>query len=229
MSTRPRILVVEDDPRTSASVALYLRHGGYDVAIAASGTEALEEVARTPPDLLVLDLMLPGIDGLDVCRTLRERSDVPIIMLTARSIEEDRLRGLEAGADDYVTKPFSPRELVARVQAVLRRARPPRTVTRIGRVEIDPGLRQVRRDGKPLAVTATEFRILEALLSVPGRAFTRAELAERAFGDDHDALDRTVDAHIMNLRRKIETGPKPEIIVTVFGTGYRIMAEPDGR
>jgi DNA-binding response OmpR family regulator len=222
--SKSRILVVEDDPRTSAAVALYLRHGGYDVATAASGLAALDEAARTPPDLVVLDLMLPEVDGLEVCRTLRSRGDVPIIMLTARSTEDDKLRGLESGADDYVTKPFSPRELVARVGAVLRRARPSMdAVVRIGEIEIDRDLRQVRRLGAPVAVTAGEFRILDVLLSAPGRAFTRSELAERAFGHDYDALDRTIDAHIMNLRRKIEPDrSRPTVIVTVFGTGYRI-------
>jgi DNA-binding response OmpR family regulator len=226
---KSRILIVEDDPRTSASVALYLRHAGYDVDVASSGTEALERAADRPPDLLVLDVMLPGVDGVEVCRALRARSEVAIIMLTARTVEEDRLRGLEAGADDYVTKPFSPRELVARVGAVLRRARPARPPVRIGDVEIDPLLREVRRAGRPVPVTATEFKLLEVLLSVPGRAFTRDELAERAFGHGHDALERTIDAHIMNLRRKLERDrARPAVIVTVFGTGYRLGAGADG-
>jgi DNA-binding response OmpR family regulator len=221
---RGRILVVDDDPRTSASIALYLRHAGYDVDVAADGAAALVAAAATPPDLLVLDLMLPEIDGLDVCRTLRARSAVPIIMLTARSTEADTVRGLESGADDYVTKPFSPRELVARVTAVLRRTRPASGIVRIGDVEIDMGLRQVRRKGEAVAVTATEFRLLEALASVRGRAFTRAELAERAFGHDYDGLERTIDVHVMNLRRKLERGrgTPPALIVTVFGVGYRL-------
>ena len=227
---KPRILVVEDDARTSASVALYLRHAGYDVEEASSGTEALERVAAASPDLLVLDVMLPGVDGVEVCRTLRARSNVAIIMLTARAIEEDRLRGLEAGADDYVTKPFSPRELVARVGAVLRRVKPTPAAVRIGEIEIDPGLREVRRAGRAVAVTATEFKLLDVLLSVPGRVFTRGELAERAFGHDHAALERTIDAHIMNLRRKLERDrANPSVIVTVFGTGYRLGGGADGR
>ncbi|HEX6973071.1 MAG TPA: response regulator transcription factor [Vicinamibacterales bacterium] len=220
---KSRILVVEDDPRTSAAVALYLRHAGYDVDVVSSGPDALERAAAVRPDLLVLDVMLPGVDGIEVCRALRARTDVAIIMLTARAIEDDRLRGLEAGADDYVTKPFSPRELVARVGAVLRRAKPVRRTVRIADVEINLELREVRRGGRAVAVTATEFRLLEALLSVPGRAFTREELAERAFGHDHEALDRTIDAHIMNLRRKLERDrTNPDVIVTVFGTGYRL-------
>ena len=227
---KSRILVVEDDPRTSASVTLYLRHAGYDVDVAASGPEALERAAATPPDLLVLDVMLPGIDGIEVCRTLRARSNVAIIMLTAKTIEEDRLRGLDAGADDYVTKPFSPRELVARVGAVLRRAKPFRQPIRIADVEIDPELREVRRSGRTVAVTTTEFKLLEVLMSVPGRAFTREELAERAFGHDHGALDRTIDVHIMNLRRKLERDrSRPLVIVTVFGTGYRLGGGPDAQ
>lgn len=222
---KSRILVVEDNPRTSASVALYLRHAGYDVEVASSGTEALERAAAPPPDLLVLDVMLPGVDGVEVCRTLRARSNVAIIMLTARTVEEDRLRGLEAGADDYVTKPFSPRELVARVAAVLRRAKPSVAPVRIGDIEINPELREVRRGGRAVAVTATEYKLLEVLMSVPGRAFTRDEIAERAFGQDHDALERTIDAHIMNLRRKLERDrSNPSVIVTVFGTGYRLGA-----
>ena len=221
--SRPRILVVEDDPRTSASVALYLRHGGYEVAVATSGIDALEEAARTPPDLLVLDLMLPGVGGLEVCRTLRARGDVPIIMLTARSTEDDTLEGLAAGADDFVTKPFSPRELVARVGAVLRRARPQPDVLRVGPVEIDLGARIVRRQGRAITLTPAEFRILEALAAGRGRPLTRAQLAERAFGHEYEALDRTIDAHVMNLRRKIEPDrATPTIVLTVFGVGYRL-------
>jgi DNA-binding response OmpR family regulator len=226
---RPRVLIVEDDTRTASSLVLYLQHGGYDVSVAASGTAALDEVERVRPDLLVLDVMLPGLDGLEVCRALRDRSRVPIIMLTARSTEEDTLRGLRAGADDYVTKPFSPRELVARVDAVLRRARPPQRTVRIGEVEIDLDLRAVRRRGRRVALTATELKLLEALASTPGRAFTRDELSVHAFGFDRDALDRTIDAHIMNLRRKIEPNrTTPSIVVTVFGTGYRLGVPDDG-
>ena len=225
---KARILVVEDDPRTAASVALYLRHGGYDVVTAATGSEALDEIGRALPDLLVLDLMLPEVDGLEVCRVLRERCQVPVIMLTARSTEQDTLDGLAAGADDYVTKPFSPRELVARVAAVLRRTRPVRDVVTCGEVEIDRGERTVRRRGKLVAVTPAEFAILGVLASAPGRAFTRAELAERSFGHDYEALERTIDAHVMNLRRKVEADrTEPRVIVTAFGIGYRLGA-PDG-
>src|SRR5688572_20123571 len=229
--TKRRILVVEDDDRTAAALVLYLQHGGYEVVVAPTGLAALEEAVRFRPDLLVLDVMLPGLDGLEVCRTLRGRSGVPIIMLTARSTEEDTLRGLGAGADDYVTKPFSPRELVARIDAVLRRAGPPRRRLRFGEVEIDLELRTVRRRGRRVALTSAEFSLLDAMASTPGRAFTRAELGERAFGHDHDALDRTIDAHIMNLRRKVELDRgNPAVVLTVFGTGYRLGdADDDDR
>jgi DNA-binding response OmpR family regulator len=220
------ILVVDDDPRTSRSVELYLRHAGYDVTIAADGNTALAVADATAPALLVLDLMLPGADGLDVCRTLRTRTSVPIIMLTARSTENDKLRGLEAGADDYMTKPFSPRELAARVGAVLRRARATGEVVRVGDVEIDVIRRQVRRRGVAVPVTPTEFRLLEALAAVPGRAFTRTELVDRAFGRDSEALERTIDVHVLNLRRKLSPPPHRGrgVITTVFGTGYRLEA-----
>lgn len=226
---KTHILVVEDDARTSASLSLYLRHAGYEVTTAANGIDALELAAAQRPSLIVLDLMLPGADGLEVCRTVRATTNVPIIMLTARSTEEDKLRGLESGADDYVTKPFSPRELVARVGAVLRRAQPARGLVQAGpdgEIEIDLGLRQVKRRGRVVNLTATEFRLLEALAAMPGRAFTRAELAQRAFGHDYEALERTIDVHVMNLRRKIEPDRyrRPAVLVTVFGTGYRLEA-----
>jgi DNA-binding response OmpR family regulator len=206
-----------------------LKHAGYEVDAVVSGSDALARAMSAPPSLVVLDLMLPGVDGLEVCRTLRRTSRVPIIMLTARSTESDKLRGLDSGADDYVTKPFSPRELVARIGAVLRRAQPPRTTLRAGDVEVDLDRREVRRQGRSVAVTATEFRLLEVLASTPGRAFTRSELAERAFGHEHDALERTIDVHIMNLRRKLEPERtrRPGVILTVFGTGYRLRGEAD--
>jgi DNA-binding response OmpR family regulator len=171
--------------------------------------------------------MLPGVDGLEVCRAVRSSSDVPVIMLTARSTEEDKLRGLGVGADDYVTKPFSPRELVARVHAVLRRTRGPRVACVRG-VEIDLDLRTVRRSERIVSVTPTEFRILEVLASAPGRPFSRTELADRVFGYERDAQARTLDAHVMNLRRKIERDPRrPAVVVTVFGVGYRLGRDDD--
>jgi len=154
-----------------------------------------------------------------------------VSMLTARAMEDDKLRGLDSGADDYVTKPFSPRELVARIGAVLRRARPAAAVIRCGDVEVDLALRQVRRAGVPVSLTATEFRLIEALASAPGRAFTRSELADRAFGHGHEALERTIDVHVMNLRRKLEPerSRRSAVILTVFGTGYRLGSHTDGR
>jgi two-component system, OmpR family, response regulator ResD len=225
VTMRSRVLVVEDNTRTQEAIALYLRHAGYEVDLAATGPDALAMTAERQPDLIVLDLMLPGLSGLDVCRTLRARTEVPIIMVTARTTEEDKLEGLRSGADDYVTKPFSPRELVARVATVLRRARPAPRVIAAGGVEIDLTAREVRRDGEVMPMTPAEFRLLEVLASSPGRAWTRTDLAERAFGHDYEALDRTIDAHIMNLRRKIERDrTKPELIQTVFGIGYRFHA-----
>jgi len=226
MPTAPfRILVVDDDAQTVSAIRLYLERDGFDVAVAADGREALKLASATPrPDLIVLDLMLPGMDGLEVCRRLRSHSDVPIIMLTARSTEEDRLEGLELGADDYVVKPFSPRELTARVHAVLRRVPgadgPP---IRVGPVTIDAARHEVTVHGTRVGLTPREFRLLEVLARAPGRAFTRAELVERAFGTDSEALDRTIDAHVVNLRRKIEADPgRPALIETVFGVGYRL-------
>jgi DNA-binding response OmpR family regulator len=230
MTPRPRVLVVDDDPKTVASVRLYLEHAGFEVAAAADGRAALARARAAPaPDLIVLDLMLPGLDGLEVCRRLREESPVPIIMLTARSTEEDRLQGLELGADDYVVKPFSPRELAARVRTVLRRVPgsgegPPLVV---GSLTVDPARREVTVAGRSVALTPREFRLLEVMARAPGRAFTRAELVERAFGADSEALDRTVDVHVVNLRRKLEPDPaNPTRIETVFGVGYRLKAEP---
>jgi DNA-binding response OmpR family regulator len=225
----PLILVVDDDAKTALAVRLYLEHAGCEVASASDGRQALARAESEPrPDLVVLDLMLPGLDGLEVCRRLREISDVPIIMLTARSTEEDRLEGLELGADDYVIKPFSPRELAARVRAVLRRLPgasdgPP---LRLGELMVDPARHEVRWSGRQVELTPREFRLLETLARAPGRAFSRAELIERAFGADSEALDRTIDAHVANLRRKLEEGSAtPSPIETVFGVGYRLRAD----
>jgi DNA-binding response OmpR family regulator len=224
-----RILVVDDSAVTTETVALYLRHAGHDVLTAANGRDALRLATGERPDLIVLDIMLPLIDGLEVCRNLRARSAVPIIMLTARTSEADRLRGLDAGADDYVTKPFSPRELVARVAAVLRRTGPRENALRAGPLEIDRLAHDVRWSGASVPTTPAEFRLLEVLVSSPGRAWTRSELADRAFGVGHDVLERTIDAHIMNLRRKLEPDRgEPQFIETVFGVGYRFR-HPDAR
>jgi len=222
-----RILIVEDDAKTSAAIELYLRDAGYETAVAANGRRAVELARARKPDLVVLDRMLPELDGMDVCRALRAESAVPIIMVTARATLEDRLEGLDHGADDYVTKPFSPRELVSRVRAVLRRAEPREEAEAallvVGDLEIDPARHEVRAGGADVFVTAAELRILLALARSPGRTFTREELVRRAFGDDHEALDRTIDVHIKNIRRKIEADPsQPRRIVTVFGVGYKL-------
>jgi DNA-binding response OmpR family regulator len=222
-----RILVVEDDTKTADLVSLYLERAGFQVYRAADGTTALESLRTVRPDLVILDLMLPGLDGWQVCQRLRAESDVPIIMLTARVSENDKLHGLTLGADDYVTKPFSPRELVARVQAVLRRSReagPPGQI-QVGDLVIDLASREVRLGHRRVSLTPAEFRILAVLASEPGRAFSRALLLERAFGYDFAGVDRNIDMHIMNLRRKLEDDSRrPRYIKTVYGLGYKLEA-----
>jgi two-component system, OmpR family, alkaline phosphatase synthesis response regulator PhoP len=212
-----RILIIEDDPKTASVLDLYLRNAGYRTMIAATGDEGLALARSQRPDLVLLDLMLPGMGGLEVCRRVREVSPLPIIMLTARSTEEDKLRGLGLGADDYIAKPFSPREVVARVAAVLRRSG---ASFSDGDLSLDPESREVVLRGERVVLTAVEFAILEKFLRAPGRVFTRDELLR-----GEDALDRTVDVHIKNLRRKIEVDrAKPTRIVTVFGVGYKFVA-----
>jgi DNA-binding response OmpR family regulator len=215
---RRRILLVEDDPKTRATVALYLQREGYDVAVAEDGVQALEMAREREPHLVVLDLMLPRLDGMGVCRALRESSSTAIIMVTARSTEEDKLAGLDLGADDYVTKPFSPRELMARVRAVLRRAAEDDIVEAAG-IAVDRVRREVRVAGAEVPLTPTEVRLLDVLMRAAGRTFTRQELVERVLGEEYEGLDRTVDVHVMNLRRKL--GQAGKAIVTVFGAGYR--------
>jgi DNA-binding response OmpR family regulator len=228
----PDVLVVDDDRKTVDLIRLYLEREGYRVRVAYDGGQALAAVRDLPPELVVLDLMLPRVDGLDVCQAVRRESDVPIVMLTARSTEEDKLAGLELGADDYLTKPFSPRELVARVKAVLRRtARQPaepdeadEAVQRVGGLELDRRSRQVRVEGRPVELTRREFDLLGVLARTPGRAFSRFELLERAFGVDYDGLERTVDVHMSSLRRKIEPDPaRPRYVLTVYGVGYKLV------
>src|SRR5262245_4577039 len=225
-----RILVAEDDPKQANLIRLYLEREGHSVLVVGDGRRALEYSRTRRPDLLVLDVMMPGVDGLDVCRILRAESEVPILLLTARSTEDDKLLGLDLGADDYVTKPFSPRELAARVRALLRRAGksapPAGSPVVVGDLEIDSARFEVRVDGRPVMLTAKEFGILEALAAEPGRVFTRAQIIEKAFGFDQYVLERTVDAHVMNLRRKIERDPaEPRYVQTVYGRGYR-LAQP---
>jgi len=202
---------------------MYLRHDGFRTELARSGTEGLEKARETTPDLVVLDLMLPGLGGLEVCKTLRAESTVPIIMLTARSTEHDKLLGLELGADDYVTKPFSPRELVARVKVVLRRVEPAVDKIVVGELVLDPAARELVVRGAPVTLTAAEYRLVETFMRAPGRVFSRDELMQRAFGSSYEGLDRTIDVHIKNVRKKIEADrTNPKRIVTVFGLGYKL-------
>ncbi len=219
------ILVVDDEARIVKLVRDYLERAGFHVLDALDGEMALTLARREQPDLIILDLMLPGVDGLDVCRRLRRESGVPIIMLTARVEEADRIVGLELGADDYVTKPFSPRELVARVRATLRRASGevgPPTVLRAGDVELDTASLMASVAGVPVDLTPTEFQLLATLVRQPGRIFSREQLLEAVHGVAFDGYDRSVDSHIKNLRRKIEPDPrKPSYIQTVYGVGYR--------
>lgn len=221
------VLIVEDDPNTTEIVGIYLRRDGHKVLMAADGLEGLRLAREARPDLVVLDLMLPGLDGMEVCRILREESEVPIVILTARVEEEDRLAGLNLGADDYLTKPFSPRELAARVRAVLRRTARDALEQGIlelaqGDVKVDLRHHAAYLKGTPLSLTPTEFRLLALLMREPGRTFTREQIIERAFGYDFDGFDRTVDAHVSNLRRKLEADPeKPHYIHTIYGIGYR--------
>jgi DNA-binding response OmpR family regulator len=220
------ILVVDDDRKIVDLVRLYLEKDGYRVLAAYDGHQALEEARRSRPDLILLDLMLPGVDGLEVCRTLQGESEVPIIMLTARTTDEDKLIGLELGADDYVTKPFNPREMVARVRAVLRRVDRERdqgpTQISVGDLTIDRRRHEVRVRERLVHLTPTEFRLLEVLAGEPGRAFDRLELLDRVFGHDFAGYERTVDVHIKNLRKKIEPDPsRPSYVGTVYGVGYK--------
>lgn len=225
--TGKRVLVVDDDVKTVDLVKLYLNRDGYKVLTAYDGTEALRLFREGHPDLVVLDLMLPGIDGLKVCRTIRVESDVPIIMLTAKTTEQDRLTGLDQGADDYVSKPFSPRELAARVRVVLRRfsgeslQRGPAEV-KSGELTVNFNTYEVFIAGKPVSLTPIEFKLLGALVREPNRVFSRGELIEKALGYDFGGFDRTIDVHILNMRRKLEPDPDhPRYIKTVYGAGYK--------
>ena len=220
------ILVVDDEARILKLVRDYLERAGFAVLTARDGEAALTLARIEQPDLIVLDLMLPGVDGLDVCRRLRQESGVPIIMLTARVEEADRIVGLELGADDYVTKPFSPRELVARVRATPRRANGqlgPPSIVRAGEIELDTGSLETIVAGRRIELTATEFQLLVALARQPGRIFSREQLLEAVHGVSFDGYDRSVDSHIKNIRRKIEPDPRqPRYIQTVYGIGYRL-------
>ena len=222
---RQRILVVDDDPDIRRLVSAYFDRDGMEVITAEDGETALVQEATQQPDIVVLDLMLPGIGGLDVLRTIRARGPRPIVLLTARDEVTDRVLGLELGADDYLTKPFHPRELVARVHSVLRRAQAPSSTwtARVGDLDIDVERRLVRRDGEPISLTRTEFDLLAELVRADGRVRSRADLLGAVAGPNSFALERSIDSHIRNLRRKLEpdTG-EPRYVVTVPGIGYRL-------
>jgi two-component system response regulator MtrA len=226
------VLVAEDDLRQAEVLRRYLVSEGHDVTVVHDGRAALDHARRRRPDLLVLDVMMPQLDGLDVCRILRQESDVLVLMLTARSSEDDLLLGLDIGADDYLTKPYSPRELMARVRTLLRRVerapRPVGSVLRVGRVAVDLTRHIVSVDGLDVDCTPGEFAILAAMAHQPDRVFTRAQLLEHTSGFDRDSTDRTIDTHVMNLRRKIEPNPRrPSHLVTVYGVGYKLREAGD--
>jgi two-component system, OmpR family, alkaline phosphatase synthesis response regulator PhoP len=226
----PKILVVDDEAKIVRLVRSYLEQSGFAVVEAGDGQTALIQARREKPDLVVLDLGLPGIDGLEVARILRRERDTPIIMLTARIEDTDKIVGLELGADDYMTKPFNPRELVARVRAVLRRttspAAPAAGSLSAGALVLDLAGHAGKLDGQPLELTPTEFELLTVLLQNPGRAFTRLELLDRVQGDTYEGYERTIDAHIKNLRAKLGDDPRhPHYIQTVFGVGYKLGAD----
>lgn len=222
----PRILVVDDEPQIVDLLRSYLTRDGFDVDEAADGKAALAAFLRLRPDLVILDLMLPQLDGREVCRRIRETAQTPIIMLTARDEETDKLLGLELGADDYITKPFSPREVVARVRAVLRRgSREAPDLIRVGELAIDLRAHEVSVSGRRVDLTPTEFKLLETLARYPNQVFTRMQLIDRVQGHAFEGYERTVDAHIKNLRGKVESDPRtPRYIVTVFGVGYKFQA-----
>ena len=220
-----RVLLVEDDPRIGEVLALALGDHGHDVELATSGEAALATAAGGRHDVVLLDLMLPDLDGIEVCRRLRATSDVPVIMVTARGDSDDVIAGLEAGADDYVTKPVIAGELAARVRAVLRRVPARREVTRVGDLEIHTDEARVLRDGTSLSLTKTEFRLLCELADVPGAVRTREELLRRVWGYDYFADTRLLDVHVRRLRTKVEDDPSdPRLILTVRGVGYRLSA-----
>jgi two-component system response regulator MtrA len=220
---KSRVLVVDDDPALAEMLTIVLRGEGFDTAVVADGTRALPAVRETAPDIVLLDLMLPGMNGIDVCRAIRAESGVPIVMLTAKSDTVDVVLGLESGADDYVVKPFKPKELVARIRARVRRndAEPAEQLT-IGEIGIDVPAHQVTRDGRPIALTPLEFDLLVALARKPRQVFTREVLLEQVWGYRHAADTRLVNVHVQRLRSKVERDPeRPEVVLTVRGVGYK--------
>jgi two-component system, OmpR family, response regulator BaeR len=224
MTAMRRVLVVEDDAKIAQVLLDYLRNEGFDAESVADGKLALQQIEQAPPALVILDLMLPGLDGIGVCRAVRQFSDVPILMLTARVDEVDRLLGLDTGADDYVCKPFSPREVMARVRALVRRA-DGRIVAAVLPWAVDEEALRIAWRGQWLALTPLEFRMLRRLLSRPGRVFSRAQLLDVAHADLRDVSDRAIDSHIKNLRRKIQAVEAGcECVASVYGVGYRFDA-----
>jgi len=227
---RQPILVVEDDRNIAALVEQYLVREGFSVLRAADGPTGLTFARREKPSLVILDVMLPGKDGWEVCRELRRDSDVPILMLTARADEMDRVVGLSIGADDYVVKPFSPRELVERVKAILRRTKgrpePQSGVQEFGPIRLDPDMHSVTMQGEPVALTPSEFKLLQTLMGYPGKVFTRGELLDHLYSDGGEVIDRVIDVHMGKLRQKLEPNPsQPRYLVTVHGVGYRLCDE----
>ena len=224
------ILVAEDDRKHAEILRRYLGSAGYRTTVAHDGPTALDRARRLRPDLLLLDVMMPGMDGLDLCEVLRRESSVPVLMLTARAGEDDVLLGLERGADDYLTKPYRPRELLARIQALLRRferAQGPqsRDVLRLGPLAVDLPRREVTVGTRPVECTPDEFAILATMMRGPGRVFSRATLLQETSGYDRDSAERAIDTHISNLRRKIEPNPRrPQHLLTVYGVGYKLVA-----
>ncbi|WP_127499859.1 response regulator transcription factor [Actinoplanes solisilvae] len=220
-----QVLVAEDDPRQAEVLRRYLTAEGHRTVLVHDGHAALDEARRLRPDLIVLDVMMPGLDGLHVCRTLRQESGVLVLMLTARTSEDDMLLGLELGADDYLTKPYSPRELMARIRTLLRRASPPSPIRVVGPIVVDAARHELTVEGRPIECTPGEFALLAAMSEQPGRVFSRAQLLHHSRGADRSSTERTIDVHVMNLRRKIEADPqRPNHLLTVYGVGYKLMA-----
>ncbi|WP_328665813.1 response regulator transcription factor [Streptomyces sp. NBC_00322] len=231
------ILVAEDDVRQATVIRRYLEHEGHTAVVVHDGRAAIDQARRRPPDLLVLDVMMPVVDGLQVCRTLRRESDLPILVLTARTAEEDLLRGLGLGADDYMTKPYSARELMARIRTLLRRARPTAEVReepaddpvlRVGALMVDPVQHAVWFGERRIELTAGEFRVLTVMAAAPERVFTRRQLLMHTRGADTFVTERTIDVHVLNLRKKLEPDPRrPAYLVTVIGVGYKLTDGTD--
>jgi len=231
---RQKILIVEDDRNIASLVEQYLVREGFTVLRAADGPAGLTAARREKPALVILDVMLPGKDGWEVCRELRRDSDLPILMLTARADEMDRVVGLSIGADDYVVKPFSPRELVERVKAILRRtkgrAEVPSGVQEFGPIRLDPEMHSVTMRDEPVSLTPSEFKLLQTLMSYPGKVFTRSELLDRLYSDGGEVIDRVIDVHMGKLRQKLEPNPsQPQYLMTVHGVGYRLSDENASR